>query len=108
MTNSTTETINLEQLATVTGGTAAETAELKNAILGNPELAAIWERKSERYGADDEQTCHMVLMEAFGVINANCSSTKANDYRIMGRGDVVQRISHADMVYYCKNYKSTF
>ena len=107
MTNST-RTIDLEQLETVTGGTAEETAELKNAILGNPDLAAIWERKSERYGADDEQTCHMVLMEAFGVINADCSSSKANVYRVMGKGDVVQRINHADMVYYCKNYKSTF
>ena len=107
MTNST-RTIELEQLATVTGGTAAETAELKSAILGNPELSAIWERMYELHGADDEQTCHMVLMEAFGVINANCSSSKANDYRVMGKGDVVQRISHADMVNYCINYRSTF
>lgn len=108
MTNSTTATIDLEQLATVTGGTAAETAELKNAILGNPDLSAIWERMSGLYGADDEQTCHMVIKEAFGVINADCSSSKANVYRVMGNGDVVQRINHADMLYYCKNYKSTF
>ena len=106
MTN-TTRTIDLEQLATVAGGTKAETAELKQAILGNPDLAKIWQRKIDRYGADDEQTCHIVLMEAFGSINADCSRSDANVYRVINEyGEDRYKINHADVINLCKNYRT--
>ena len=106
MTNAT-RTIDLEQLATVAGGTKAETAELKQAILGNPDLAKIWQRKFDRYGADDEQTCHMVLMEAFGSINADCSRSDANVYRVINEyGEDRYKINHADVINLCKNYRT--
>ena len=105
MTN-TTKTIDLEQLATVTGGTAAETAELKQAILGNPDLAAIWKRKSERYGFDDAETCHMVLREAFEVVYSNCSETDSNVYQVISNGVDYGSLSHSDMISFVKNYRA--
>lgn len=98
--------LDLEQLASVTGGTAAETEELKQAILGNPELAKIWQRKSDRYGFDDAQTCHMVLMEAFQVVNAECSDVNPNVYRVVADGEEKYQIGHADLVNFCKNYRA--
>ena len=104
MTNAT-RTIDFEQLAKVSGGTAAETAELKQAIMANPALAKIWQRKSDRYGFDDAQTCHMVLMEAFGVVNADCSDTNSNVYGVMVDGKEKYQLAHSDMLTLCSNFR---
>lgn len=102
--SNTTRTLDLEQLATVTGGTAAETAELKQAILSNPDLAAIWNRKSDRYGFDDAKTAHLVLLEAFGVVYGDFSDTEANVYKIIVDGKERYCVNHAQMVNLCKDY----
>ena len=100
-----TKTIDLEQLATVSGGTAAETAELKEAILANPAMAKIWQRKSERYGFDDAQTCHMVLMEACGVLNANCTDPEANSYSVVVDGVEKYKLNHSEVLSLIKGYR---
>lgn len=104
MTN-TTRTIDLEQLATVTGGTAAETAELKQAILSNPEMAKIWHRKSDRYGFDDSRTCHLVLLEAFGVLYADCLEEDPNTYAVIADGEEKYRIGQAEVLTLINNYR---
>ena len=104
MTN-TTRTLDLDQLATVSGGTAAETAELKQAILGNPALAKIWQRKSDRYGFDDAQTCHMVLLEAFGTLYADCSEVNPNVYTVKADGEEQYRLSHEAVIKFVNGYR---
>ena len=105
MTNAT-RTIDVEQLATVSGGTAAETAELKQAILGNPELAKIWKRKSDRYGFDDAQTCHMVLLEAFGALYAECNDGAPNVYAVNADCEEKYRLGHSDVLKLVNNYRA--
>ena len=105
MTNATRK-IELEQLATVTGGTAAETAELKQAILSNSELAKIWKRKSERYGFDDAQTCRMVLLEAFDVVYSDCSETDSNIYRVVADGEEKYQLAHSDVLTLVNGYRA--
>lgn len=104
MTN-TTRTIGLEELATVSGGTAAETVELKQAILSNPMLAKIWQRKSDRYGFDDAQTCHLVLLEAFDVVYANCSESDPNTYSVIADGEEKYKMSHSEILTLVNNYR---
>ena len=101
-----TKTIDLEQLATVSGGTAAETAELKAAILGNPDLEKIWQRKIDRYGFDDETTCHMVLLEAFNVLYAECIEADSNVYAVNVDGEEKYRLSQSEVIGLVKNYRA--
>ena len=105
MTNAT-RTLDLDQLATVAGGTAAETAELKQAILGNPALAKIWQRKSDRYGFDDATTCHMVLLEAFQVLYAECNEAAPNVYAVNADDEEKYRLSHSDVITLVNNYRA--
>ena len=105
MTNST-RTLDLDQLATVAGGTAEETAELKAAILGNPDLAKIWQRKTDRYGFDDATTCHMVLLEAFGVLYAECIEADSNVYAVNVDCEEKYRLSQSDVIALVNNYKA--
>ena len=103
MTNAT-RTLDLDQLATVSGGTAAETAELKQAILSNPSMAKIWERKYGRYGFSDAQTCHLVLLEAFDVLYADCSEEDPNVYTVKVGGEEKYRLSHEALLKFINCY----
>ena len=100
-----TRTIDLDQLATVSGGTAAETEELKQAILANPALAKIWQRKSDRYGFDDSRICHLVLLEAFGSLYADCSVEEANNYSVIADGEFKYKLNQSEMLILVNNYR---